>query len=170
MIKIILKIKNHIIKIITSSLILFSFMLLFVRNSWSIDSSEAQTIGYFIIMVSKTLDQNSRLCVLGNDEVSVSIKNQIDAYQISQNFKNVDKCKTVYIAKDQARSARNSIPILNKNRILTIGMIENFKESGGMITVQIGRRNFELIANYEEIKAAEIKIDPVLMELIINKN
>ena len=39
---------------------------------------------------------------------------------------------------------------------------------GGMILVQMGRRNFELSINSKEIKEAGIKLAPLVLELVIN--
>jgi hypothetical protein len=57
---------------------------------------------------------------------------------------------------------------LNKKKILTIAIFDGFTEIGGMLQVQMGRRNFELTLNSKAVKESGIRLNALSTSLVIN--
>ena len=55
-----------------------------------------------------------------------------------------------------------------QGKILTISTFEEFIDNGGMIQVDMGRRDFELIVDVRLLHASQIKLDTLSTNLIIN--
>ena len=152
--------------------ILFSLSFLSLQNSFAIDREEAVMYASFVLGLLggvQSSSQGSEVCALGHDEIVVAMgeKNR-NLINVENNPEKYTSCKMLYIAKDKSKGLRSYIEKYNRRRIATVSLLENFNESGGMILVQMGRRNFELSVNSKEIKEAGIKLAPLVLELVIN--
>ncbi len=152
--------------------VLFILSLLSLQNSFAIDREEASMYASFIFSLSngvQSANQGSEVCALGHDEIVVAMgeKNR-NLINVENNPEKHTSCKMLYIANDKSKGLRSYVEKYNHKRIVTLGVLENFNESGGMILVQMGRRNFELSVNSKEIKEAGIKLAPLVLELVIN--
>jgi hypothetical protein len=66
------------------------------------------------------------------------------------------------------RGLRIELDRLTEKKILTIAIFEGFTNMGGMIQIQLGRRNFELTVSPKLLRAAGVKLDVLATNLIIN--
>lgn len=149
------------------------FLLLFTlsRNCFALDRDEAAIFTSFIHGVSEGIigANNGKVCALGYDEIVVAmgIKDE-NLINIGDNPEKYMSCKMIYVAKDKEKISRDYIQMYNKKRIVTVSLLDNFNENGGMILIQMGRRSFELSVNSKEIKDAGIRFTPLILELVIN--
>lgn len=153
-------------------IMLFLLSFLSSQNSFAIDRVEAVMYASFVLSLSdgvQSSNQGSEVCALGHDEIVVVMgeKNR-NLINVENNLEKYTSCKMLYIARDKSKGLRSYIEKYNRRRIATVSLLENFNESGGMILVQMGRRNFELSINSKEIKEAGIKLAPLVLELVIN--
>lgn len=153
----------------------FIFILLvsffFVQSSFALEKEEADMYATFILGISGGIQSASQgeICVLGYDEIVVAFseKNR-NLINVENNPDKYTSCKMIYIAKDKSKTFRGYIDKYHLKKIITIAILESFNEGGGMILVQMGRRNFELSVNSKAIKEAGIKFAPLVLELVIN--
>ncbi len=151
------------------------FVALFVitiHSSYSsaMSSEEAAAFAGFIqdlIGSTTTLSKRNRICVLGSDEISKVIAGRNKNF-IDLETGNSTLCKAVYIARGSKKGIIPELEKFSKNKIMTVAAFEGFTEMGGMVQVQMGRRNFELILNRKEIKLAKVRINALFMGLVIN--
>jgi hypothetical protein len=113
--------------------------------------------------------KNGAICIFGNDRISKIIatheKNFID---LNSDPKKFNSCKAIYISQEREKGLRVEIEKFNNNKIFTIATFDGFTEMGGMVQVQMGRRNFELIVNSKETREAGVKLSALSTSLIIN--
>lgn len=157
---------------------LFSFwlmLLLFLRvDVFAGDSIEySSAYANFIIGLIKNTEiaKKGTVCALGSDAISKSILNQDKKYiDLGNRFNtsDLDKCKVVYISESMQKGLRSEMDKLNSKNIFSIAIFDGFTESGGMVQVQLGRRNFELIVNPKTIKKAKVKFSALAASLVIN--
>jgi hypothetical protein len=108
-------------------------------------------------------------CGFGSDEVfSVIAENNENFIDLNRDPTKYESCKAIYVARGKEKGLRVEIEKFNKNKIMTIGTFDDFTEIGGMIQVQIGRRNFELILNLNELKAAGVRLNALANSLVVN--
>jgi hypothetical protein len=153
--------------------VLLSFALLLCANSVrAMDLEESSAYASFIkdIVSSTKIVKKGKFCVFGSDEVAKALM-----YQNPQIIKigdegkrSYDKCNSIYISQGMERGLRIELDKLIKKKILTIAIFDGFTNMGGMIQVQLGRRNFELTVNSNLLKAASVKLDVLATNLIIN--
>lgn len=152
-------------------LIFFLLSFFAVSNSWAEDKDEAEMFATFIYGVTTSIQSGNpgEICVFGYDEIAAAIsvksKNNIN---LDRNPEKYTSCHAVYVAKDKSKVLRNYVEKFNHKKIITVGVLENFNENGGMIFIQIGRRNFEITVNAKQIKEAGIKLPPTVLEFVIN--
>lgn len=150
----------------------FVLLLAGARISYagSMSSEEAAAFAGFIqdlIISTKVSSKRNKVCVLGSDEISKVIAGRNKSF-IDLETGNFNLCKAVYIARGSKKGLISELKKFSKNKILTIAAFEGFTEMGGMVQVQMGRRNFELILNPKEIKFAQVRINALFMGLVIN--
>ena len=58
--------------------------------------------------------------------------------------------------------------IANEAQIVSMSIEDDFVERGGMISVQMGRRSFELNINHKNIEKFKTKFDPIVPSLVVN--
>lgn len=137
----------------------------------SFDDDEAFEFSNFIHSLIETAQgmNNGIICSFGDDEISKILSSQAKNFiHLSGNLGKYSSCKAIYIANGEERSFRLEIAKFNRKKILTIATFDGFVEMGGMVQVQVGRRNFELILNSKEVKEAGIKLSALAASLIIN--
>ncbi len=108
-------------------------------------------------------------CGFGSDEVfAIIADNQEGFIDLNREPSKYEACKAIYVARSKEKGLRVEIEKFNKKKIMTIATFDDFTEIGGMIQVQIGRRNFELILNLGELKAAGVRLNALATSLIVN--
>lgn len=146
--------------------------LFFPKASLAMDFEESNVYANFIleIMGSTKLEKKGKICVMGNDEVARILLGRDDNLLKFDYYsdKGYNKCNIMYISQGMERALRIELEKLTKMKILTIAVFDNFVATGGMIQVQLGRRNFELTVNYQLLKASGVKLDALATNLIIN--
>lgn len=159
------------IKKLIHCLIFFLLILCPVSNSFAEDRDEAEMFATFIYGVATSIQSGNpgEICVFGYDEIAAAIsvksKNNIN---LERNPEKYTSCHAVYVAKDKSKVLRSYVEKFNRKKIITVGVLENFNENGGMVFIQIGRRNFEITVNAKEIRDAGIKLPPTVLEFVIN--
>lgn len=156
-------------KIITFlvALLLFSSVSL----ARSLDDDEAFEFAGFIHGLIETTQglNGGKTCAFGNDKISKILSNRIKNFAyVSGGSNKYSSCKAIYVAGGEERSFRLEIDRMNRKKILTVAIFDGFVEMDGMIQVQIGRRNFELILNSKTAKDAGIKLSALATSLVIN--
>lgn len=122
---------------------------------------------------TQAANKGSHLCVYGNDDVS----SRIEAKNVSMVFlddnvhsKNnrYKECRIIYVAKDKEKFVKSFIDVFNKSGALTLAVFDSFVNNGGMLFIDLGRRDFELVVNAKAFKASGIRLDSAFTGLIIN--
>jgi len=150
---------------------LFFILLASQVHARSFDSDEVFAFAGFINDLVKTAQtsKGGAFCVLGNDEIGKVIldldKTTVD---LETHPRKYDGCRAIYIAQSKEKTLRNEMTKFSKSKILTIAVFEDFTELGGMVRVDMGRRNFELTVNSKGMKEAGIKLNSLAMSLIVN--
>lgn len=151
------------------SVLVFLALCLYSQVVFAVE--EPELFAEFIsgVIHSANGSNGGSVCVLGSDEIvnAMALKNK-NLINLEQDSNKYSVCKGVYVAQDKEKFLRNNISKFNRKKIVTISVLENFNENGGMVYVQMGRRNFELTVNSREIKEAGIKLSPATLDLIIN--
>lgn len=127
-----------------------------------------------IYLNTKTTKNGNNFCIFGSDEVSVQISSIIprgsindvgDEIDIERNY---NECRVIYISKNKEKDAKYSTKFFNNKGALTIATFAGFTVDGGMMSVEVGRRNFELTVNELAMKEFGVKIDSSIVSLIVN--
>jgi|GEM_PF-1938117 hypothetical protein len=160
---------NFLIKIF-----LIIFIQLFPVNSFadSIDNDMANAYAEFIDLLNQNIIgiKKGRFCIFGSDEISnaILLRNK-DYLRIEEDMKNVELCNLVYIANDRQKSFKFIGKKFTENKIVTIANYSGFAiNDNGLIEIQLGRRNFELIINKKSLKVNGLKLNPLIHSLVIN--
>lgn len=160
---------NFLIKIF-----LIIFIQLFSINSFadSIDDDMANAYAEFIDLLNQNIIgiKKGKFCIFGSDEISnaISLRNK-DFLEIDEEMKNVELCNLIYIANDKQKSFKFIGKKFTENKIITIANYSGFAiNDSGLIEIQLGRRNFELIINKKALKANNLKLNPLIHSLVIN--
>ena len=157
------------------SLISLSAVFIFATFSKSSIAAEAsfyEALAQFVRVIyenAETSNKGDKICIYGSDNVSINIVGGDIVVLEDSNDKNKNKkCRIIYVAKDKERLVKSFIDNLNKSGALTVATFSNFVNDGGMVFVDIGRRNFELTVNIPSFKASGVKLDSAITGLIIN--
>jgi hypothetical protein len=138
----------------------------------NVRADEAAAYANFIqnlVNNSSIKKRRGSFCIYGNDPVARALMASEDNVSIKQaNIRDSYECKAVYISVENIMSLRSYLNDLASNKILTIGTFDEFVENGGMIQVEMGRRNFELVADVKTLNSAQIKLDTLSTNLIVN--
>lgn len=144
--------------------------------SWSYDDDDiSKALADFIstlMLNTQTVNRGTSLCIYGSDDISQYLVNKEKISSVldediskKHSYKH---CRIIYIAKNKEKYVRSFIDILNQAGAPTVATFESFVNNGGMIFVDIGRRDFELTVNSQSFKASGAKIDSSIMALIVN--
>jgi hypothetical protein len=147
------------------------FFIVFDSFAGITEQDEAETFASFIqgLINSAQTGKNGAICLLGKDRISKVIASRERGFiDLDSDSKKYLSCKAIYIAQEREKGLRPDLVKFNKNKIMTIATFDGFTEMGGMIQVQMGRRNFELIVNSRETKEAGVKLNALSTSLIIN--
>ena len=160
------------IKLLTLELLLFLLVLSISDIAFAGvgDEEEVAAFSSFIqtiIQTSQGLGQGS-VCFIGSDAISKVISNDKSVINLNLDPNKYTLCKAIYISKDAKKSIRSDIEKFNSRKILTIAIFDGFTEIGGMLQIQMGRRNFELTLDKELAKKAGIKLNGLVMDLVVN--
>lgn len=161
---------------ILKKLVVLCLVLLMLQSrafATSLEIDEAGAFANFIRELVHTTftpaSKSSSLCIFGNDEVSKSImtqeKNVID---LNIEPKKYEACKAIYISQSRQKIMKAEIEKFSSKKIMTVAIFEGFTEVGGMVQIQMGRRNFELILDPKQIKISGIKLNALVLSLVIN--
>ena len=137
----------------------------------SMEADEAAAYANLIHnLVSKSsISRKGALCVFGNDSVAKSLRRSSENVAVSHNLEESRrKCRAIYVSAENATNLKVYLDGMAKEKILTISTFEQFVDNGGMIQVGMGRRDFELIVDVKSLHAAQIKLDTLSANLIIN--
>lgn len=147
-----------------------SFFITSTANAGPIDNDEATAFAVFLQDLVRTTQSSKpgSFCLVGSDEISAIIDQEKNIIDLDANPGKYNSCKAIYIAMNKQKGLAAEITKFNKHKILTLAIFDGFVESGGMVQVQIGRRNFELTLNSKAIKEAGIKLNSLAMSLVIN--
>jgi hypothetical protein len=151
----------------------FTALFLITFDCFS-DITEDETAVAFALFIQDLVhttqtSKHGSICALGSDEVSKIIATQDKTFiDLDLEPKKYGECKAVYIAQGREKSLRFEIEKLNKKKILTIAIFDGFTEIGGMLQVQMGRRNFELTLNSKVVKDSGIRLNALSTSLVIN--
>ena len=153
---------------------LIIILQLFLSNSMAqdIDSDIANAYGEFIEVLTQNISglKNGKFCIFGSDEISNAIILRNNEYiKIFDDLKNIDSCNIAYIANDKQKMFKFVGHNFRDLRILTIATFSDFSLSdSGMIEIQLGRRNFEIIINKKTLKANSFMLKPLINSYVIN--
>ena len=119
-----------------------------------------------------TSRSGTNLCIFGSDGIALRLKSSIgkefiDLGEDIDPIKDYKDCKVVYIARSKQKEAKYSVNFFNDKGVLTIAVFSSFISDGGMMSVEIGRRNFELSVNDIVLKEFGIRIDSSIAALIV---
>ena len=101
------------------------------------------------------------ICVYGNDliaEMLVGISNKAINVNKDSSLSKNDRCKLIYFGLDRTRTIRNDLEKFADKQTLTISLIEGFVDFGGIIELQTGRKNPEIITNSALLVKKNIQI------------
>lgn len=159
------------LKLIT--LFTLSFFVVSDCFAGNVDTEEAAAFAGFIqdLVHTAQTTKHGVICAVGSDEISRAINSQDKSFvDLDNNPKQYQSCKAVYVAMGRQKGLGADIIKFNKGKILTIATFDGFTEMGGMVQVQMGRRNFELTLNSKEVKAASVRLNALATSLVINAN
>lgn len=136
--------------------------------AYGVSADEAAAYANFIqnLVSNSSFKKSGTFCTYGSDAVARSFMKSVKKIE-SNNIKDAAQCKAIYIASDNIPGLRKYLGSLSENKIMTIGTIDEFIENGGIIQVQMGRRDFELIVDVKALNAAQIKLDTLSTNLIV---
>lgn len=149
------------------------FIALFFKlsSAFAMDEGEVEAFTDFINTLVKTssIHKSGSFCIFGSDEISSALMfGDAKIVDLTKSPEKFNLCKAIYIASGSEKSLKLEIAKFNNANIMTVGIFEGFTEIGGMVQVQMDRRNFEMIVNPKAIKESNIKINSLLTNLIIN--
>lgn len=159
-------------KNISPLITIFLIFAIFSSNSFA-SSKDLSILAEIVIKIaeySKIKTSGNEICVFGNDEL-VSVMAGRKFYVIKPNFLIAEvnrRCKIIYFALDRSRTIRKDIELFKDSNAVTVSLIEDFIEYGGMILMQMGRKKAEIIIENDVINKKEIKLDSSITEFIAN--
>lgn len=153
--------------------VIFVALFLIAPTSFadSIEDEMATAYAGFIrdLVGTTQISKNGTICVFGSDEISKMLLHQSSKYiNLDLSPDKYTSCKAIYIAQGMEKGLRSEVDKFNQDKIMTIAIFEGFIESGGMVQVQLGRRNFELLLNSKDIKSSGIRLSALALSLVIN--
>lgn len=156
-------------------IIVATILSIITCNAYSSDDIRDKALAGFIEHIHgnvTTSRSGSNLCIFGSDGIALRLKgniskNFIDLGEDIDPVKDYKDCKVVYIARSKEKEVKYSVNFFNDKGVLTIAVFSSFIADGGMMSVEIGRRNFELSVNDIALKEFGIRIDSSIAALIV---
>lgn len=125
-----------------------------------------------IYVNTETVNKGDRVCLYGSDSISLQVVSEESVIILDENGKGdkqkYKKCRIIYVARNKEKLVKSFVESLNKSGALTMAAFSNFVNDGGMMFIDIGRRDFELTVNASTFKASGVKLDSSITGLIIN--
>lgn len=152
--------------------LMLSVLITFGAFADMMDGEEAAAFANFIqdlVSTTQTI-KHGEICSFGSDEISKIIARSNGYIDLDIEPSKYGSCKAIYVSMNQQKGLGHDIEKFNKEKILTIAIFNGFTEIGGMVQVEMGRRNFELTLNSKKIKAAGVRLNALIMSLVINSN
>ncbi len=113
----------------------------------------------------------SKICLFGSDNISLHM-DSAKTFALNEdglNKQEYKNCRIIYVAKDKEKLVKSFIDDLNASGALTLAVFSNFVNDGGMLIIEVGRRNFEMTVNVAEFKKSGVKLDSAIIGLIVSK-
>ncbi len=148
-----------------------------IKGSYAANIAQVRAFAGFIAHIyqnTDTANNGNGFCVFGSDDISLQILTMLDKRVVKELGERIDRkrnyneCRVIYIAKNKEKDAKHSVQFFNEKGALTIATFRGFVADGGMMSVQIGRRNFELTVDELAIKKSGVKIDSSVASLIVD--
>jgi hypothetical protein len=148
----------------------------FIPNGLSqdIDNDVANAYAEFIEVLIQNINglKSGKFCIFGSDEITnaIALRNK-EYFEINDdlNFKNLDHCNVIYISNNKQKTFKFTGNVFNDRKILTIANYNGFAlNESGMIEIQLGRRNFEIIVNKKALKANSFMLKPLINSYVFN--
>ncbi len=120
---------------------------------------------------TQTANKEPSICIFGSDDISTYLSTKEKSKIIPEDAsisKSANGCRVVYIAKSKEKLVKSFIGAFNQSKTVTIANFDSFVNNGGMIFVDLGRRDFELTVNFKTFKASGARLDSAIAALIIN--
>ncbi len=160
-------IKNILLKVAIIS------QLLFATNSYAFDDMDLAFAKFIeaLYLNTNTSGNKDLMCLYGSDDIVSYLLSKRDAkiYHLQDDDrKKYKECRIIYVARNKERLVRTFINNFKDSDALTIALFESFVNNGGMMFIDIGRRDFELTVNKATFKASGVKLDSSITGLIIN--
>ncbi len=140
-------------------------------NANAMEDGEVQAYAGFItdLINTTTTIKQGVTCVFGSDEIANAIiLHDSKSINLVKNPEKFIQCKAIYVASGSEKFMKSEIVKFNKNKIMTVAIFDGFVDAGGMVQVQMGRRNFEITLNSKEAKVASVRLNALLLSLVIN--
>ncbi|MBP7710555.1 MAG: YfiR family protein [Rickettsiales bacterium] len=140
-------------------------------NANAMEDGEVQAYAGFIqeLINTTTMVKQGVTCTFGSDEIANAIVAQeAKSINLAKNPEKFAQCKAIYVSKGSEKILKSEIARFSRNKIMTVAIFDGFAETGGMVQVQMGRRNFEITLNSKEAKASGVRLNALLLSLVIN--
>lgn len=164
-------VKKKISNLVASILLLASFFVI-PQKTFAYDET-SKAFGDFIEAFYngvQTTSKDNLICLYGSDDIASYLisKDKIKNLDEHLTTKSVHACRVIYVAKNKERFVKSFAGALSQSGAVNIATFESFVDNGGMIFVDIGRRDFELTVNAKAFKASGAKLDSAIVALIVN--
>lgn len=161
---------NYIKDIILKFLTIAAFAFISCE-ALAMENEESQAYSNFIsdMALAMSFDKPGSFCISGNDDITKAIMDYLPkAIKLDSSSDKYSLCNIIYIAQGNERGLRIELDKLSEKKIVTIAIFDGFVNMGGVIQIQIGRRNFELMVNPKLLKSSGAKLGVLATNLIIN--
>lgn len=152
--------------------LLLTVFMLFAGRCFADDMDEAFA-GFLkgLYVNSKTVYGGNKLCFYGRDGVSVALADKVGRKNtvFVEDGSNCSKCRIIYIARSKERFAKSFVSNSVQDGVLTVALFPDFVKDGGMMIVEPGRRNFEVIVNNVGLRASGVVLDSSIADLIVER-
>jgi len=119
-------------------------------------------------------DATFDLCVIGDDPFGKLLDQTVAGKRVSDHpvavrriasLDGSDGCRVLFISASERERLSRLLPPLRHPPVLTVGDVEGFAESGGMVNLKLEARRVRLQINPGVAKRAGLKIDAELLSL-----
>ncbi len=116
------------------------------------------------------------LCVLGEDELSASMKTleeqlvhgrSLRVRAIEKSIDVLDDCQAVYVAADRRQELRDVISAASSQPILTVGDTDDFRELGGILGFVLDKNRMRFRINLSSTEKSGLEFNAQLLQLAI---
>ncbi len=153
------------------------FSMMFVKKTYANDINMVRAFAGFIRHIHlnvDTVNNGNGLCVIGTDDISIQIKSLFEHSDFYRELgeeinrdRDYSECQVIYVARSKEKESKYVAQFFSDKGALTIGVFPGFVLDGGMMSIDIARRNFELSVNELAIKKSGVKIDSAITSLIV---